>query len=160
MIKRRGVWDEMRRMQQQMDSLFETFFSQEPFGNDRPLLGGPSGTEIVKSNYRQALADVSETDKELIATVELPGVEKQDIRINATDDGIEIRVEKKDERKEEDKKKGIYSLERTYSGFYRFIPAPDGIDVENIKASYKNGVLELRIPKVESKKKAKQIPVE
>ena len=159
MRRRYSIWDEMRRMQEQMDSMFEGFFNNEDLiGGGTNLLGGPS-TAVEKSNYRQALTDITETDKEVIATVELPGVEKGDIKINATEEGVEIKVEKKDERKEEDKKKGIYRLERSYSGFYRYIPAPDGVDVQNISASYKNGVLELKMPKEESKKKAKQIPV-
>ena len=161
MVRRYTIWDEMRRMQEEMDRMIDGFFSNEPvgFGGGIRLLGGPS-TDVQKSNYRQALADVIETDKEVIATVELPGVDKKDIQINATEDGVEIKVEKKDERKEEDKKKGTYRLERSYSGFYRYIPAPDGVDVQNINASYKNGVLELKMPKVASKKKAKQITVQ
>lgn len=155
MIRRWSIWDEIRRMQNDMDLLFDNFFSQP----SRARLTGPETTEIATSNYRQAIADVWETDKEVVATVELPGVDKKDIKINATDDGVEIRVEKKEERKEEDKKRGMYRLERSYSGFYRYIPTPEGIDPNKINASYKNGVLEIKMPKVESKKKTKQIEV-
>ena len=149
-------------MQEQMDSMFESFFGRDPFfGRNQNLLEGPidKGGELVTSNYRQPLSDIYETDKEVIATVELPGIEKKDIQINATDEGVEIKVEKKDERKEEDKKKGMYRLERSYSGFYRYIPTHNEVDINNIKASYKNGVLELKMPKIGSKKKSKQILV-
>ncbi|RME31797.1 Hsp20/alpha crystallin family protein [Candidatus Woesearchaeota archaeon] len=156
MVQRWNIWDDLRRMQSEMERLFGDLFAREAWGGV-PQLTGP-GTDIVSSNYRQALMDLSETDSELVATVELPGVEKKDIQINATDDGVEIKVEKKDEK--EEKKKGMYRLERSYAGFYRFIPVPDGVDIDNIKASYKNGVLELRMPKVESKRKAKRISVD
>ncbi|MEM4711108.1 MAG: Hsp20/alpha crystallin family protein [Candidatus Woesearchaeota archaeon] len=157
-MRRYTIWDEMRRMQEQMDALFDYFFAES---RDRryPLLEAPTSTELMSTNYRKPLLDMTETDKEVIATIELPGVEKEDIQINATEDNIEIKVEKKDEKKEEDKKKGIYKLERSYAGFYRCIPTPENVDVENINATYKNGVLELKMPKIETKKKGKQISV-
>ncbi|RMF07258.1 Hsp20/alpha crystallin family protein [Candidatus Woesearchaeota archaeon] len=155
--RRSTLWDEFIRMQEEMDRLFETFFRGSPFfrrsSAGTPLLEGPSRraeTGIVESDYRQPLTDIWETDKEVVATVELPGVDKKDIQINATDDGIEIKVEKKDEKKEE--KKGMFRLERVYSGFYRFIPLPANVNADKTAATYKNGVLELRVPKVKAKK--------
>ena len=163
MARRYTIWDELRRMQDEMDRLFEAFFRNEPigWGGSTPLLAGPNSSAAVQtSDYRQPLADMWETDDEVITTVELPGVDKQDIKINATEDGIEVKVEKKDERKEEDKKKGRYRLERSYSGFYRYIALPENIDPNKINASYKNGVLELRMPKVEKeKRKGREIKV-
>jgi HSP20 family protein len=64
------------------------------------------------------------------------------------------------ECKDEDKKRGMYRYERKYSGFYRFIALPDGVDTDSIKASYKNGVLEVRVPKTEEKKKSRKVKVE
>ena len=157
-----SIWNEMRRMQNLMDSMFDNYFMSDPFWRgSQTLLGGPSESNkaITKTNYRQPLADIQETDKEVIATIELPGVDKKDIVVNATDEGVGIKVEKNNEQKAEDKKKGMYRYERSYSGFYRFIPTPDGVDTANINASYNNGVLELKMPKIESKKKGKQIPV-
>ena len=90
MPRRWTIWDEMRRIQDEMDRMFESFFRNEPFGwgSSTPLLTGPSSTAVQTSNYRQPLADIWETDKEVIATVELPGIDKQDIKIHATEDGI------------------------------------------------------------------------
>ncbi len=157
---RRGhsIWDEMRRMQEQMDTLFESFLGGSPFSSSHhPLLEGPTQEGVVTSNYRKPLSDIYETDKEVIATVELPGIEKKDININTTDDGVEIKVEKQEEKTNE--KKGMYRLERSYSGFYRHIPLPESVDKDRIRASYKNGVLELRMPKTATKKRRKQILV-
>ena len=157
------IWDEMKRIQGEMDRMFNRFFTAtEPFGfASTPMLPSSSITDIVRSNYRQPLSDIWETDKEIIVTVELPGVDKKDIQVNLTSDGLEIRVEKKDEYKEEDKKRGMYRLERSYSGFYRHFTLPKNIvDTEKIKATYKNGVLELRIPKRKvEEKKVKRIEV-
>ena len=167
-MARYRIWDEMRRMQREMDRLFSDFFSYSPdlgyFDSyDIPLLEDNNARRkgnVVKSNYRQPLSDIWETDKEIVATVELPGVDKDSIEVNAKDNGVEIKVEKKDEHKEEDKKKGIYRLERSYSGFYRFFSMPESADLDNIKASYKNGVLELRVPKKETEDKSRRIKVD
>ncbi len=145
-------WDEIRRLQEEMDRMFERFFNRDYIFADRPqLTHNNNRREWVPADYREPLADIFETDKEIIATIELPGVDKKDIDVNLRDDGLEIKVEKKDEHKEEDKKKGFYRIERRYSGFYRFIPLPEYADRSKIDATYNNGVLELRIPKLKKK---------
>jgi len=164
--RRYSIWDEMRRMQQQLDALLDNFFDRSFFARSSflapnyGLLEGPAtASDLAVTNYRQPLMDITETDNEFIATLELPGVDKKDIQVNATEDGVEVKVEKKDESKEEDKRRGIYRLERSYAGFYRYIPVPAGVDVNKINATYKNGVLELRMPKLEPKKPKRQITV-
>ena len=155
-----SIWDEMRIMQENMERLFNEFFRYEPWERNRLLPTNIEEKNLTTNKYRQALTDISETNKEIIATVELPGVEKKDIKINTTEEGIEIKVEKEQENKKENKKEGTYHYEKNYTGFYRFIPVPEETNTEKTKASYKNGVLELRIPKKESKKKTKQITID
>ncbi len=162
-MRKYTIWDEFRRMQEQLDSLFNSLVASEPFfrmSSETPLLTSSTPATVETPDYRQPLLDMTETDKEVIATLELPGVDKKDIQVHATEEGIEVKVERKDEKKTEDKKKGLYRIERNYAGFYRFIPVPDGVDINHIKASYKNGVLELKMKKLSSKKKGKQITVE
>ncbi|MBD3203309.1 Hsp20 family protein [Candidatus Woesearchaeota archaeon] len=155
MRRRRNIWDEMRRMQEEMDRLFSNMW-----GYDRPMLEGPeAGGAVQEKRYRQPLTDVWETENQVIATVELPGVNKEDININVDDDMLEIKVEKKHEEKKE--KKGMYRLERSYSGFYRSFALPGHVDPDRTKATYKNGVLEIKIPKLEKEKdKSKKVKVE
>ena len=165
MRKRHSIWDEMQRIHEQMDSLFESFLSGkdffEGFNNTAPMLMGSSSGLPVKNNYRQPITDLQETDKEFISALELPGIDKKDIEINATEDGVEIKVEKKQEDENKDEKKGAYSYASQYVGFYKYLSLPGGIDANKMRASYKNGVLELRIPKlVDSKKKTKRINVD
>jgi len=138
------LWDEMKRMQERMDSLFNNFFS-----SGQTLLEGPEGSGVP---VRHAVADFTELDDKYVADVELPGVDKKDIKINADEEGIEIKVEKKEEKKEE----GAYS--RRYAGFYKYMSTP-GINPDEIQAKYDNGILHLEMPKDESKQKRKQITV-
>ncbi len=161
MDRKWNIWDQMQRMQEEMDRVFEGFTGFGPFGIYRSREALPSHTEsdIVCSNYKRPLADMWETDKDVLATLEIPGVTKEDIDINVVGDSLEITVEKKEELKEEDKKQGMYRLERRYGGYYRNISLPENVDPDKIKATYANGVLELRMPKVKSRKKGRSIKV-
>ncbi|MBN2421959.1 Hsp20/alpha crystallin family protein [Candidatus Woesearchaeota archaeon] len=159
MKRKLTIWDEMQRMQDEMDLMFNRFWTYDPY-RERPLLNGPKNnsnkTEI--SRYRQPLTDIWETDKEVIATLELPGVSKEDININVKDDRLEVKVEKKQEK--DDKKEGSYRFERSYSGFYRCFSLPSHVKADATDATYKNGVLEIKIPKLkEIESKSKKIEV-
>ncbi len=81
----------------------------------------------------------------------MPGLEKQDIKINLIEDRLEISAETK--REEEKKEKGYVYRERRAGSYYRAISLPSPVDPDNAKASYKNGVLEIKMPKTELKKK-------
>ncbi|MEM4260148.1 MAG: Hsp20/alpha crystallin family protein [Candidatus Woesearchaeota archaeon] len=160
MRERYTMWDEIRRMQEQMDTLFNNFFSNDPFmERNRQLLeysGAGKKGELVTSNYKQPLSDIYETDKEIIVEVEMPGVDKKDIQVFVNNDGIDIKAETKTETKEEDKKRGMYRFERNYSGFYRHFSLPNNADANKANAEYKNGILKINIPKLkigEQKKK-------
>lgn len=158
MPERNSIWDEMRRMQEDMDRLFSNFFVYEPFEGQRKLIPAPDkrNTEITK--YRQPISDVWETDNEVVATLEMPGVNKGDISINVSDTAVEVKVEKKDQK--EDRNKGMYRLERSYKGFYRCFSLPSHVRADEADATYKNGVLEIKIPKKkEHKDNIKKITV-
>ncbi len=163
MIAKRNlaVWDKEFAGANEMVKLFRDFFREEPFWSNRPLFPHlPLEKELALINYVEPLTDVAETEREIVAKIEIPGVEKEDIKINATEDGIEISAEKKDEIKEEDKKKGRYRIERSYSGFYRYFSLPENADSGKIEANYKNGILELKIPKIgKEAKKSKEVKV-
>jgi len=90
-------------------------------------------------------------DKEIIATAEMPGLEKQDIKINVTEDMLEISAETKQEEKKEEK--GYIYRERRSGSYYRAISLPSPVDPDNSKATYENRVLEIKMPKTEVKKK-------
>ncbi len=156
------IWDEMRRMQEQMDRMFDNFSRNEPTsltGMDNFIMD-PRGMNVIRSNYRQPLADMRDDGKELVVSVELPGVDKKDINLNVSDNRVEIKVEKKTEFKQKDENKGMYRMERSYKGFYRCFSLPENVDPNKIDASFENGLLKLRMPKkIVEKKKRKRIEI-
>ncbi len=137
------VWDpfeEIKRMHEEMDRLFG-----RAFGSTGLL--GIKGKELSKyEGFRVPIADVKETESSVIASIEIPGVEKKDIGLNVTENSIEVKVEKKAEK--EVKEKGSYSYESRSHSFYRALPLPAEVKSSEAKADYKNGVLRVEIPKV------------
>jgi len=105
--------------------------------------------------YREPISEVWETDDEVIAVIELPGVEKEDIDLRVTSRTLEVKAERKEETKEE-KDKARFE-ERAYKGYYITLSLPTDVNPDEVKATYKNGVLEVRIKKAhkEEKKKVK-----
>ena len=141
------TWSDFRRFEEMMNRMFEDFWGRPR----RPLLPSGEKGETLPAEYRQPFIDVIETDKEVIATAEMPGLEKEDIKTNVTEDRLEISAETKHEEKKEEK--GYVYRERRSGSYYRAISLPSPVDPENSKASYKNGVLEIKMPKTEIKKK-------
>lgn len=93
-----------------------------------------------------------------VVCAELPGLKKEDVKVEVTDDSLIVEGERKHEEKEE--KEGYFRSERSYGKFFRQIPLPEGVKAEEIKAEMNNGVLEVKIPIEEPKKpQARQIPV-
>lgn len=143
------IFDEMRRLQRELDRSFTDFWGSESY----KALPDYTGNKGALSMMRSPLTDLEETDKEVIAKFEMPGIDKKDIQLNVTPDKIEVKVEKKQEAKVE--KKGFYREERSYRGFYRTMALPSEVIPEKAKAKYKDGVLEVTIPKTQSQKKNK-----
>ena len=141
-------WDDFRRFEEMMNRMFENF-SGRP--TSRRLLSSGERGAVVPVEYREPFIDVMESDKEIIATAEMPGLEKQDIKINVAEDMLEISAETKQEEKKEEK--GYIYRERRSGSYYRAISLPSPVDPDNSKATYENGVLEIKMPKTEVKKK-------
>jgi len=94
--------------------------------------------------------DLSEDDKSYIVTAELPGVGKDDVTVELNEDVLTIRGEKKSER--EEKKDRSHWVERSYGSFARSFTLPPTAQAEELKASFKDGVLRIEIPKKEAAK--------
>jgi len=102
--------------------------------------------------------NVSETDKEVRVEAELPGLDEKDITVELDEDALVLRGEKKAER--EEKEDEWSRVERTYGSFHRVIPLPAEVEGEKAKATFKNGVLSIvlpRRPEPESKRKTIEI---
>ena len=150
-------FEEMKRFRKEMNRLFDTFLSSKFAERALPDMS------IMKKDmqlFRQPLSDLRETDKELIASIEIPGVDKKDIQLKVTENNLDVKVEKRHGMKVE--KKGYLKEERSYKGFYRSMSLPLKVIPEKTKAFYKEGVLEVVMPKAEKKKlkKAKKVKVQ
>ena len=97
--------------------------------------------------------DVSESDEEIVVKAEVPGVSPEDIDISIDDNNLVISGEKKQESEEKDR--NYYRVERSYGSFRRSLALPSGADVENIKASSRDGILSIVIPKSNDRKSRK-----
>jgi HSP20 family protein len=138
-------------MRDQMNRMFDEFF-ERPFGI-RPFFSDTS----FMSDFAPQL-DVVETDKQVTVSAELPGLEPEDIHISLDHNNLTISGEKRAEK--EDKDKRYYRVERSYGSFYRSIPLPEEVDEDKIDASYKRGVLKIKLPKTkQAQEKRKRIPI-
>ena len=150
----RRPFSEAGRWDRDMDRWFGDLFDRRHW----PFRGGRwwPGPEVGIGAFAVDLFD----DKgDVVAKVELPGMEKDDVEVNVTDSRLTIRGEKKKE--EETKDENYYRCERSYGSFSRTIDLPREVETDKARASFKNGVLEIRIPKTEAaKRKEKRIKVE
>lgn len=137
-----------------MEEMFEDFF-RRPLG--RPWL--PSLPRLFEGMEPTPSVDIFEEGDDVVVKTELPGMEKDDVDVNLTENAITISGEKKKEEKVE--KKDYYHFERSYGSFSRTFTLPAEVQTDKAKASFKKGVLEVRIPKTEeAKKKVKKVTIE
>ena len=109
-------------------------------------------------NFVNASMNVSETEKEIRITAELPGVTEQDIDVSLDDDVLTIRGEKKFERT--DDKENFHFVERSYGTFQRSLRLPFPVDPEQVQASFENGVLTVTVPKTGQQERSRRIQVQ
>lgn len=88
--------------------------------------------------------DVFEKDNRFVTRVDLPGLKKEDVTVEVTDGHLALSGTRKHEK--EEKKDNVYRTEREYGQFYRAVPLPEGVKLEDIKATFADGVLEVTVP--------------
>jgi len=128
-----GSMSPFMSLQREIDRLFDDFT------RGFPALSGNGANALVPS------MDVTETDKEIEITAELPGLEEKDVQVNVADNLLTIRGEKKAEKEQKDKNYRL--VERSYGSFERTLELPDGVNADAIKANISKGVLKVSIPK-------------
>ncbi len=137
---------------QEMEDWFDDFF-RRPFSLMRPSWWPRTVEEVSPS------VDVFEEGDDVVVKAELPGIKKEDIEVNLSDDIMTISGEKKKEEKVQ--KKDYYSLERSFGSFRRSFRLPSEVLPDKAKAAFKDGILEIRVPKSdEAKKKTKKVAIE
>jgi len=102
--------------------------------------------------------DIQRVNGDLLITAELPGLKKEEVKVELTEDALIVEGERKCEHKEEHK--GYHHFERSYGKFYRSIPLPEGASLDQVKAELNDGVLKISVPVPEVKKKVRQVAVE
>jgi HSP20 family protein len=138
----------MRRLSDELDRAFATSFGL-------PTTWGSRGEE---QNLWAPTVEVRQDNNNLIVTAELPGINKDNVKVEVTNEGLVITGERRIEH--EDKRQGFYRSERSYGRFYRQVPLPDGVDAEKAKAQFKDGMLEVQIPLPESmQRRNREIPI-
>jgi HSP20 family protein len=143
-----STWDplaEMADLRRMTGRVFGEFFGRTPFGM--------AATEGLWS----PMVDIYESDGGIRLTVELPGVKQEDIQVSIEGDALTLKGERK--REMDVKEDQYYRIERSYGKFQRSILLPSVVDPNQVKATYRDGVLEIRLPKKEEAK-AKEIKVE
>jgi HSP20 family protein len=123
---------------------------------DLTLSGWPNEHQGLFGGEWAPAVDVVEDDEKVVVKAELPGLTDKDVDISVVDNMLTIKGEKKQE--EEKKEKGYHRLERSYGAFQRSIMLPTSVTSDKAKASFKNGLLEIELPKKEEAK-PKQIKV-
>jgi HSP20 family protein len=142
------------------------FISRMPSRSDevgnlmRRFLGDDLATDFLPQPVSWMPAvEVTENDKEIAITAELPGLSEKEVEVDVDDDVITIRGEKVEEKREE-KDRRYHVVERTYGTFRRSFTLPSNIDAQHTHAEFRNGVLTVRLPKTEVEKpRGRKIPI-
>jgi len=140
-------WDpfkELSTLRDQIDRLFDSFFGRVP-------------SIIEKETAWVPAINLEETDDSYVVQAELPGLKKNEIKVSITEDSVTISGERKIEK--EEKGKTFHRVEMSYGKFQRTLSLPGEIMPDKAKASYKDGILTIKLPKSE-KAKVKEIEVE
>lgn len=133
------------QMQQMTQGFFNDPFFRDPFGRFEQMdrwFGDFSPRRFSPS------VEVSDDSKALKVTAELPGMEKDDVKLQIEDNMLVISGEKKGESENRDE--GIFRTERYYGYFHRAVPLPEDVDQDRAEAGFKKGVLTIRFPKLKS----------
>ena len=132
-------WDPFRdllTLQDRMDRLFEESLSRNKVFE-----------QSLASGLWSPAVDIYETENEIILKAELPGLKKEDVSIEVTDDSLTLSGERSFEK--DVKEENYHRIERSYGSFSRTFSLPSTVDRDNVIAKFNDGILEIHIPKAE-----------
>jgi len=144
---------------------FGRFFGVRPFAlmreftdeMDRMFKGAPLIEGAESLTAWSPTVDIARCNGDLVVTAELPGLKKEEVKVEVTEDALVIEGERKREHKIDHE--GYHKVERSYGKFYRAIPLPKEAKTDLAKAELNEGILKVAIPVAEAKPKAREIPI-
>jgi HSP20 family protein len=140
----------------EMTSEFDRIFGESP----RPFFRWPALRRRAISEFGwYPKIDVFEKDNRLVTKIDLPGMKKEDVKVEVTDGQLAISGERM--RETEEKGEEFYQCEREDGSFYRAVPLPEGAKIEDVKATFTDGVLEVSVPlPVRPEAKVRKVQIE
>lgn len=135
-------WDPFRELEEMSEHLNRMF--------SRPAVTAKNGNEALTVADWIPTVDISETDGEYVIKAELPDVKKEDVKVTLEDGVLTLTGERRQEK--EEKNTQYHRVERSYGSFVRSFSLPDLVDETKVKAEYKDGMLNLHLPKSEKTK--------
>lgn len=157
-------WPEMQKFAEEIERVFDDFgvgfgrshWPRELLRRGRRLFGRGLEGMSVPGTWMPRI-EVTQKGNEYVVSADLPGLTKEDIKVEAADGMLTLRGERKSET--EKSEKGYHHSERTYGQFFRSIPLPEGAEIEKIAATFKNGVLTVKVPTPAPKAATRQVEV-
>lgn len=145
----------MRRFTKDMERLFDDFggfgfpavFNREMF---------PFDAEFKKFDWMPQI-EILKSNGDLMVKADLPGLTKEDVKVEMTEDALMISGERKEET--EEKREDFYRTERNYGRFFRRIPLPEGAHTDKANAVFTNGVLEVKIPVARKEPRTRKLEI-
>ncbi|TGY88247.1 Hsp20/alpha crystallin family protein [Marinicauda algicola] len=137
-----GTRDPFLSLRREMDRMFDDF-----------VRGWPLSESVSSTGFMSPRVDVVETEKGLEITAELPGIEEKDIQLDLADDVLTLKAERSHQREESDESRRYHVVERSQGTFMRQFVIPFEADADKVKASFKNGVLDITVPRSASARK-------
>jgi len=140
-----------------MDQLFGAVFANFGMGQGGLAPHGGRGLGFLPAQWAPPI-EVLERDHQLVVRAELPGLSKDDVKVEVMDDMLTIAGERRDEH--EENRQGYRHSERRYGRFFRRLPLPEGVKAEDIRATFQNGVLEITMPAPQPEPRGRRIEVQ
>jgi HSP20 family protein len=153
MAEHRDMFTMMREMERMMEDTFRRPFMGFDWPIFRHLL-----PEMGRTGEFAPVVDMYEEGNEVVVKAELPGIKKENVKVNLVENTLTITGEKATEEKVE--RKDFLRLERTHGTFNRTLTLPEGLKVDQAHAAFNDGVLEIRIPRREEHRTMRTITVE
>jgi HSP20 family protein len=126
----------MRRLSEDMDRVFQNFLG-------RDLAIGGNWPETFASSTAWPELEVFQKDNKLVVQADVPGIKKEDVKVEVKDGELCISGERRSESEREEG--GVYRSERSYGSFRRIVPLPEGAKPDTATASFENGVLRVEV---------------